>query len=442
MKVLHFFLLLLFTQVLFAQKISISGKVLDAKNGEPIIGAAIALLQATDSAVVTGEITDVDGYFIIRDVKRRDFILQISYLGYERLFKNVNSESDIDLKVLNLYESSQVLDEVVVQAEAVTGRQKGDTISYNASAFTTLGDATSRDLITKMPGIVIQNGQVQAEGEAVQKILVDGKEFFGGDINTALQSLPAEIIKSIEIYDRKSEKAQLSGFDDGNEVKTINIVTKPSRKIGQFGKMDGGYGTDGRYQLAASVNFFNDNKRWTVNGLSNNVNITNYSADPNSQGEARTQDGVINTNNIGLQYSNIFFDRLEVSGNYGYSNRKNQASADIFRDYILPSQADQVYEEMNANERNDKDHRFNARLEYRIDKRNRLIFLPRADIKSDINTNSFLGKTSVLENPLNQTTNFVKSNNEDNDFGANLLFNHQFLKGQNVYTELKCRVSQ
>ncbi|MBK8390827.1 MAG: TonB-dependent receptor [Saprospiraceae bacterium] len=434
MKVLHVFLLLLFTQVLFSQKISISGKVLDAKNGEPIIGAAIALLQATDSAVVTGEITDVDGNFIIRDVKRRDFILQISYLGYGRLFKNVNSESDIDLKVLNLYESSQVLDEVVVQAEAVTGRQKGDTISYNASAFTTLGDATSRDLITKMPGIVIQNGQVQAEGEAVQKILVDGKEFFGGDINTALQSLPAEIIKSIEIYDRKSEKAQLSGFDDGNEVKTINIVTKPSRKIGQFGKMDGGYGTDGRYQLAASVNFFNDNKRWTVTGLSNNVNITNYSADPNSQGEARTQDGVINTNNIGLQYSNIFFDRLEVSGNYGYSNRKNQASADIFRDYILPSQADQVYEEMNANERNDKDHRFNARLEYRIDKRNRLIFLPRADIKSDINTNSFLGKTSVLENPLNQTTNFVKSNNEDNDFGANLLFNHQFLKTGRTFT--------
>lgn len=428
MKFFQIALFLLVSQFAFGQKYSISGRVLDGRNGEPVIGATVSLLQATDSVLVTGEITDIDGYFTMRDVKRRDYLLQVSYVGYERLFKYINSENDIDLGVLPLMEASQVLEEVVVQAEMVTGSQRGDTISFNAAAFTTLKDANTQDLISKMPGIVIQNGQVQAEGEAVQKILVDGKEFFGGDINTALQSLPAEIVKNIEIYDRKSEQAQLSGFDDGNDVKTINIVTKPSKKVGQFGKMDAGYGTDNRYQVASSVNFFNGGQRWTVNGLSNNVNITNYSADPNSQGESRTQDGVINTNNIGLQYSNTFFKVLEISGNYGYSNRKNQAEGNLFRDYILPGQEDQVYEQQSINERRDQDHRLNMRVEYRINPRNTIILLPRADIKNDVNANSFFGATTVDQKLINQTDNTTNSNNDDNDYGLNLLYNHKFLK--------------
>lgn len=421
-----FFVLVI--QVSYGQKLSISGQVADINNGEPIIGATISLLQATDSLLISGEVSDIDGKFKISDVQKRDYLLEVSYLGYEKLYRRISRETDIDLGLLNLYQSSEILDEVTVEAEAVTGQQRGDTVSYNASAFTTMQDATTQDLIAKMPGIIIANGQVQAEGEAVQKILVDGKEFFGGDVNTALQSLPAEIIKKIEIYDRKSEKAMLTGFDDGNEVKTINIVTKPSKKIGQFGKMTAGYGTDDRYQAAASVNFFNDDQRWTVTGLSNNVNVTDFTADPNSQGEERSQDGEITTNNIGLQYSNTFFKKLEVSGNYALSNRINQADGDLFRDYILPSQADQTYEEFNSTARNDLDHRLNMRMEYRLNKRNTIIFLPTMSIKNDVNDNRFLGVTKTGGAFVNQTTNASQSNNFDNDFRANLLFNHKFLK--------------
>lgn len=428
MKLIQVFVLVLFAQLVSAQQFSITGRVMDAKNGEPVIGATVSLLQAPDSMLVRGEITDIDGYFAIKDIKKREYLLQISYVGYERFFTSLNSDSDINLGTLPLQEASQLLDEVVVKAEMVTGSQKGDTISFNAAAFTTLKDANTGDLIAKMPGIVIQNGQVQAEGETVQKILVDGKEFFGGDVNTALQSLPAEMVKNIEIFDRKSEKAQLSGFDDGNDVKTINIVTKPSKKVGQFGKMDAGYGTDNRYQLASSVNFFNGDQRWTVNGLSNNINVTNYSADPNSQGETRSQDGVINTNNLGIQYSNTFFKVLEISGNYGYSHRKNQAEAKLFRDYILPSQEDQVYDEQSKSQRRDQDHRLNMRIQYKINERNTFIFLPRIDVKNDINQNSFFGVTSLSDGPLNQTDNASHSDNDDRDYSANLLYNHKFLK--------------
>ncbi len=428
MKLISTTLFILLTAFTFAQKLSIEGKVVDANGGEPIIGATVSLLQSTDSLLLAGEITDIDGTFKISDEKKRDFLLRISYIGYETLFRSINSEDDVDLGTLNLYQARQVLDEIVVEAEVVTGEQRGDTVAYNAAAFTTLNDATTQDLLTKMPGIVIQNGQVQAEGETIQRVMVDGKEFFGGDVNTALQSLPAEMIKKIEIYNRKSEKAMLTGFDDGNEEKTINIVTKASKKIGQFGKMTAGYGSRDRYQAAASVNFFKDDQRWTVTGISNNINVTNFTADPNSQGEERTQDGEINTNNVGLQYSNTFFNKLDVSGNYGFSNRRNVADGALIRDYILPSRSDQVYEEFNSTERNDFDHRLNMRVEYRISPRNTLIFLPRIGIKNDINDDRFFGSTSIAGDALNQTTNESQSNNFDNDYSANLLFSHKFLK--------------
>lgn len=102
---------------------------------------------------------------------------------------------------------------------------------------------------------MIQDGAIQAQGEEVQQILIDGKPFFGTDVNTALQNLPADVIARIQVFDKKSDKAELSGFDDGERIKTINIVTKPTRKVGRFGRVSGGYGTDNRYLLGASVNF-------------------------------------------------------------------------------------------------------------------------------------------------------------------------------------------
>lgn len=434
MKIFYTLLLVFTIHLANAQKLTISGAVVDAKNNEPLIGATVSLLQATDSLLLFGEVTDIDGKFRFNNVRKRDFLLKVSYLGYEPLFKSINSEIDIDLGILNLSQTSSYLDEVLVEAEAVTGEQRGDTISYNASAFTTLRDANTRDLISKMPGIIIQNGQVQAEGEAVQKILLDGREFFGGDISTALESLPAEVIKKIEIYDRKSEKSMLTGFDDGNEVKTINIVTKANKKVGQFGKMTGGYGTDDRYQAAASVNFFNGEQRWTVTGLMNNINLTNFTADPNSQGEERSQDGEITTNSIGLQYSNTFFKKLNISGNYGFSSSQNQAEGEIFRDYILPASEDQIYEELNSTNRTNVDHRLDMRLEYRINKRNTLIFLPRISIKNDINDGKFFGATSTEGLSINQTYNASQSDNMDNDYSANLLYSHKFVKPGRTFT--------
>src|SRR5690625_217007 len=150
-------------------------------------------------------------------------------------------------------EKAQTLKEVNISAYRSTGKQKGDTTQFDASAFATLPDASGHELVEKMPGIMVQDGVLQAQGENVQKILIDGKPFFGDDVKLALESIPAEIIDNIQIYDKKSDKAELSGFDDGEEERTINIVTKQNLKKGQIGRANGGYGHEERYNAISGI---------------------------------------------------------------------------------------------------------------------------------------------------------------------------------------------
>src|SRR5690554_1240722 len=309
---------------LFAQTFTITGHVEDEQASEGIPLATVALIQSEDSTLVTGTTTDLDGEFIFQNIEEGEYVLEVKYLGYQTSYLPVEVDSDISELKIGLLEQAQTLAQVHILAEAVASTQKGDTTQFNASAYTTLPDASGIALVQKMPGIMMQDGKLQAQGEDVAQILIDGKPFFGNNVKLALESLPAEIIDKVEVFDKKSDKAELSGFDDGNEARTINIITKESTRKARFGRTTGGYGSDQHYELAANVNFFKDDQRITVTGMSNNINAVSYSADPNSQDDTRTQDGIINTNNIGLQYSNHWDDKLEISGSYHYSHRANE----------------------------------------------------------------------------------------------------------------------
>ena len=416
-----------------AQQVTIQGSVEDASNKSPILGATVALLRPADSSIVVGEVTDLDGKFTIADVISNTFILQIQYLGYETYEITINAKKDMDVGTIVISPSAITLDEIVVEATVATGSQRGDTLSFNASAFTTLPDASGRELLEKMPGITVIDGQLQAQGESVQLILVDGKPFFEGDINAALQSLPADVIKSIEIYDKRSDKAEMSGFDDGEKVRTINIITKPGRRRAQFGKTSGGYGTDQRYQLAASVNFFDNDQRFTVTGLSNNINAVDYSANANSQGEARTQDGIIKTNSIGLQYSNTWNEKVVLSGNYKFSDRQNQGMASLFRTYTLPEQEGQTYSQESTQDRKNQDHNLEAKLDYKITDKDRVIIRPSISFVNDKNNDSFDGFTGNGIGLINETHNVTSTNENDYDYNFRSFYSHQFdKKGRSV----------
>lgn len=158
-------------------------------------------------------------------------------------------------------------------------QQKGDTTEFNANAVKVLRDATSEDLVSKLPGVTTENGAIKAQGENVTQVLVDGKPFFGNDPTAALRNLPAEVIDKVQIFDQQSDQAQFTGFQDGNTTKTINIVTKKGMNNGQFGKVYSGYGYQDKYQLGGNINVFDGDRRISFIGMSNNINVQNFSVD-------------------------------------------------------------------------------------------------------------------------------------------------------------------
>ena len=422
----------------YAQGFDVYGTILGVADKTPLIGATVVLTNRTDDVTITGSTTDVEGKFRIEKVAPGKYTLKAQYLGYSTFRKPIEVlQASVNVGTLALIEESTNLGEVQIIGKIPPGEQKGDTTQFNADAFKTAPDASAQDLVQKMPGITIQDGAIQAQGENVQQILIDGKPFFGTDVNAALQNLPANVIANIQVFDKKSDKAELSGFDDGERIKTINIITKPSRKIGRFGRTSAGYGSDDRYQLGASVNFFSDARRITVTGLSNNVNTLNFSADPTNGGENRPQNGIINSNALGLNYSETWGKKMEVSGSYFYNNRRNNTTRFTFQDYVS-SDSGQVYNEESHFTNTDANHNFWMRLDYNINERNRIRFRPRIYVQN-FNENSFFERLTENDfGPLKQSDNNINGDNVNSDFDNSLLYSHRFRKeGRSITFNLR-----
>ena len=266
----------IFSQTL-AQTVPVTGTVRDgAGSGNPLVGVTVLALVERDSTQRTGAVTDTAGWFSL-NLAPGAYRLRVSFIGYQPLQTPLRVGSTaLDLGVLRLVENAKQLQEVTVVGQQLRVETKGDTLQFNAGAFKTNPDATAEDLVRKLPGITVENGTVKTQGEDVKRVLIDGKPFFGDDPSLALRNLPAEVIDKIQVFDRLSDQAQFTGFDDGSGDKTINIITRPGRNNGQFGKAYAGAGSDGRYQAGANVNIFNGDRRISLLGLSNNINQQNF----------------------------------------------------------------------------------------------------------------------------------------------------------------------
>tara|TARA_Y100001972_G_scaffold127745_1_gene185622 strand:+ start:4032 stop:6755 length:2724 start_codon:yes stop_codon:yes gene_type:complete len=433
MKKFLFFSLLVSSFVSFSQDINLTGIIQSAEDGETIPGATIAVINPSDSSLAGGSVTDFNGYFQVTGLPKGTFYVQISFIGFQPLIDTIKLEKDFDMGTLEIREKTQVLGAVEVVAKPTATMQKGDTIQFSAGAYKTAKDASSQELIEKLPGISTEDGKLQANGEDVQVILVDGKPFFGGDVSAALQNLPAEVVASIQIYDKKSDKAQLSGFDDGERQKTINIITKPDRKKGQFGKSTVGLGTDETYNGAASVNFFNNDRRITVTGFSNNINTIKYSSDPGNIGDAQNRNGLINTHSFGVNFNDDWGDKVEFSGNYQFSNQNTTEQQNLTREFVFESDSIRIYDEDRASERIDNSHTFNLKVKYEDDK-NTIISRPNFRYDYNRNTNDFTGENAVGSERLNATHNIARGYLRNYDFFNNIYYSHKFDKEGRSFT--------
>jgi uncharacterized membrane protein YgcG len=397
--------------------------------------------------------------------------LVISSVGFGTVVRNIRLDSaDLVLDTILLRASSDVLGGVTVTATVPMAVQKGDTVQYNASQFKVNPDATAEDLVKKMPGVTSQNGTVTAQGETVQKVTIDGRELFGDDATAALRNLPAEIVDKIQVFDRLSDQAQFTGFDDGSSQKGINIITKANMRNGQFGRVFAGYGSDNRYSAGGNTTFLNENRKISLVGNFNNINQQNFASQDllgvtssggggqrgGSSGGPRgggggsrgggggggswqgggnagnflvnQQNGINTTNAAGINYSDNWGSKLTVTGSYFFNNQNNNTNQFVNRQYSLKGIPSYLQSTL-ANSKNNN-HRVSARIEYKIDSANQIIITPSASIQNNssyrnVVTSFFDPATTNSTRRTNNTNNSVRSGS---NLSNNLLYRHSFPK--------------
>lgn len=442
----------------------IKGAVIDSTEQKALTQATVILLNQADSTVKVKS-TDLSGKFRITGVLNGDYQLAIRFVGFKSYQVGLKvANKTLDLGSIMLSQDAKMLEDIVVEGLENRVIQNGDTTEMIAEAFKVNPDATAGDLLEKMPGITVQNGQVQAQGESVARVLVDGREFFGDDPNAALRNLPADIIEKIQVYDQASDQARFTGFMDGETSKTLNIITKASMRNGEFGKVYAGGGTDETYNAGGSINLFRPKARTTFLAQTNNINIQNFStsdllgittgggrrgrgaggrgaggrggggAGGRSGNGGNTSDflvgqqpGISETLAFGTNYS-YQDNSLKVSASYFFNQADNNADESLVRKYTIPQNEGQVYDEISLNSSRNTNHRLSAELDYKINERNSIILRPRFTFQENNGSSMVEGFTDLNGNPLNETFTLNSSELTAYNFGNNLLWRHSFEK--------------
>ena len=460
-----FTLLLLFTVTASAQTFKLDGVVIDAEDHTTMPGAYVGLSYLADSSQSTGMQTDTAGRFSFPGLPPAGYTLEIKYLGYKTtVLRPKITTGDKHLGNILLVKNPTTFKDVQIVAKEDRVKQKADTSEYNANAFKVNPDASAEDLVAKMPGITSNNGTVTAHGETVQQVYVDGKEFFGQDATLALKNLPAEVIDKVQVFDKWSDQAQFTGFDDGNSQKAINIVTKKNRRNGVFGKLYAGYGylTDHTYSVGGSVNWFNGDRRLSVIGMSNNVNIQNFSTQDilgvigtatarqgNGMGGGGGRGGgggggggaaasnflvgqtpgISTTSSAGLNYVDTWGKKkkVKVVGSYFFNLTKNANTTLLTRQYFNAGDSSDYYMENDQTQSRNINHRINLRVEYALDTMNKLIFTPKFNLQQNNQTLNQFGQTTIEQVvPISQSQTIYASRNFGYNLSGDILYQHKF----------------
>lgn len=430
----------------FAQH-SIQSTVFDSKNGLPIEIGNVRLLRTSDSTLVTGCQTDVKGNFQITKVLPGNYTLVISFLGYLDYRKNlIMDNKNLILKNIQLNENAQMLGEVEVNGTQAQMTVKGDTLEYNATAFKTAENAVVEDLLKRLPGVEVgSDGKITVNGEEIKKIRVDGKKFFGDDVEMATKNIPAEMIDKIQVLEQKSDMALLTGFEDNDTERIINLTTKPNRKHGVFGNITGGAGLDlnknVRYDGNSFVNVMNNESQTAITAGGNNTNTTRSSRGRNGMGSP--SGGINTTQNMGLNNNTTVNPNLKIGGDGALNHSANESITESNKESYLSGNS---YTNHSYNTSHNENYSANLRLEveWKPDTLNTIVLQPNISYNrsfSDSNNRySYLTGTD--------TTSIGKSNNAGNgtslDANLNIIYSHKFSskRGRTLTTNLKSGISQ
>jgi hypothetical protein len=486
-------LVLLIPTVALAQSAPVTnlkGKFRDVTTNAAVTGVQVKLILFTDTTDVHRMTAADDGSFEFKGIGVHSYRLEASRLGYETLKQIVRVTKDThDLGVLGLTPESINLPGVSVTESPAPAVIKGDTTEFRASAVKTQKDATAEDLVQKLPGVTMENGTVKAQGRDVQNVLVNGRPFFGSDPTAAMRNLPADVVDRVQLYDRGSDQSEFSGFDDGTAQTTMNFILRDQKA--KFGKVYAGYGDQDRYQAGGNASLVRGGTRYTLIGLSNNINQRNFSPQdllgvltggqggggarffnfggggggfrPGGGGGGGTnfvfrgpgggfgggafdpssflvgnQAGITTTHSGGLNYVSQWGRRLQVSSSLFLNATDSDNRQLLNREYVPPQDSIQFYDQGTITDSRNQNQRFDMRVEWTPDSSNSVIFQPRLYFQQNNNDNrGTAANITTAGTPLSAALGTTNDDTNGDNLSGRLTLRHRFARrGRNVSMEL------
>lgn len=430
----------------------IQGTVSD-EQGNPVVGASIKLVSNIDSAQTS---SNNDGGFTFTGLKGSRYVLTVISLGFDTLQRDVafaSGRDDLRLP-LQLNFSNRMLGEVSVTG-VIPVNVKEDTLEYATRNLRLREGSTVEDALKKLDGVEVdKDGNVTAQGETVTRARINGKDFFGGDIQAAIKNLPAEIIEKIQIVDDYGDMANVTGNRTGDPERVLNLEIAPERNNGDFGTFRAGGGTEDRYQVTGSYGWFKQGIQLSVLANLNNVNANLFDFNIRSGGARRGPgggsfgrgfgggfggggfggaNGLTNTQSIGINYRQDFNDKLTMYGDYSFGHTDNTTLSNRWEEIFAPDV--NTYTTSNTNNGSiGNDHRFSWNIEYKPDSRNYIKLSPNLTYRQNRADNLAINTNKLGEQLVNDVTNRQFNRSNAPNYGVSGLYNRRLSdNGRNVF---------
>ncbi len=427
---------------------SVKGAVIDSAAKQQLSEATVSLTPAGDTSNADFVITDKHGAFAFRDLVPGKYDLVITFEGFKHVSRSIvisASAKDIDEGNIYMQKATDLLPDVIVQSPPI--KIKKDTIEYNAASFATKPNAVAEDQLKKLPGVQVDaSGNITAQGETVTRILVNGKRFFGNDPKLATRNLPPDIVEKYQIFDDLDDQSKFSGFDDGNRVKTINIVTRRDRRQGYFGRAVAGIGTNEAYDESINFHRFDNNRQISLVGEGNDINKQNFTAQDvlGSSGSRRGSGrgpsaatngsgaGVTTVWAAGLNYRDSLGKKGEIYGSYFYNFNHIATSSNSLAEKFFDASDDtsNITNRYSLGYQRSTAQRANLNIEEELDKQTSLVFRPNITFQTS-KPNSTSVSSTVDQHGIPISTsdgNTYSTNHGFNVNGSNITLRHKFKK--------------
>lgn len=442
----------------------ITGQLTDTLTASPAYLSAVTLLRATDTVIETYTRADDAGRFSLQAGKPGKYILMVSHPGYVDYTDLLTLKDSVaDLGTIVMLSQEHMLKEFVFTQQVAAIKIKGDTTEYMADSFMKKEGATVEELLKKLPGISVdKNGQITAQGQTVQKVLVDGEEFFSDDPKVVTQGLQANVVEKVQVFDKKSDQAEFTGIDDGEKTRTINLQLKENMKKGLFGKADAGGGTDQYYQEQLMLNAFKGKRQLAGFGIASNTDkvglgwnesekygggggITemgedgSYTIYTNSFDEFSGWDGTYRGDGLpkiatgGMHFANKWdHDKYHASGSYRYALQQVHGTGNNSKIYTLSGDSSRVNTEDKQQQQRSERNKVGGLYEWKIDSLTNLKMTVNGEMKrTNVNSQYHTETYNIVGDSVGEKTNNdrnIVSGTKEQDFSADLLLRKKFTK--------------